>query len=411
MTPRAAAGPGIVGGAEVVGGVAQSRRRRSGAGWWRWAALGLVAAASGPAHAGDALRPRVPVVHLGERCLTVIDRSATPVVHLDYTFPLEDTCAGAQPAPLHQFVAFCRPLAPGQRWPEWISQADVEAARAQDIPLFPIAVGDVLADDPTWSSCWWRITPDEERRPLTCDAAREGVDWDVSALAPGPYVVAGYTHQPPRSLWSPRWGAFKVSDGPDPADGPPVAALAQREAFVHADEVVDLGVCVSAMDGATLELELALHDDAPEWQVLATGVPVTGATVDVSWTPPPAVLGADVRLRVTVTDPQGRTGTLESPELLHVLAVPLPNGGDGEPAPDDPPADPPDMCRDSDAPPQAVSCPTEPETTDADTDADGSETAAGCGCRRAPRRLDPGWAWCTCLLVAGACRRRAATCR
>lgn len=356
-------------------------------------------------HAGDALRPRVPVVHLGERCLTVVDRSASPVVHLDYTFLIEDTCAGAYPAPLHQFVALCRPPAPRQSLPEWISQRDVEDARAMDIPLFPIGPGDVLADDPTWSSCWWRITADDERGPLTCDVARGGVDWDVSGLALGPYVVAGYTFQPPRNLWSPRWGVFKVSDGPDPEDGPPVAALAQREAFVYADEVVDLGVCVSASEGSTLELELARDAEAPAWQVLATGIPVSGPTVDVPWTPPPEVHGADVRLRVTVIDPEGRTGTLESPELLHVLDVPLPEGVD--PPSDDPPEDPPDMCREPDASPAMVPCPMQPETTGAEDDEGAAEPTAGCGCRQGPRA--GAWAWpCVCVLLA---RRRRSTCR
>lgn len=383
---------------------ARAGRGRWAPAWWLGAA-GVVAAWAGTARAGDALRPRVPVVHLGERCLTVIDRRASPVIHLDYTFPIEDTCAGAYPAPLHQFLAFCRPRAPGEPWPEWISTADVEAARALDIPLYPLEAGDVLADDPSWSSCWWRITADDDRRPLTCDAALEGVDWDVSGLAPGAYVVAGYTHQPPRSLWSPRWGAFKVSDGPGPEDGPPVAVIGQREAFVYADDVVDLEVCVSAMAGSTLSLEVAAHADAPAWQVLATDVAVTGPTVRVPWMPPPELHAADVRLRVTVTDPQGRAGTLESPDLLSVLAVPRPSGGDGEPSEDEPLGEPPDMCRDPDLPPEALACPSTPETTGAEPSED-EAPPAGCGCRIPPSR---GWQWVWPWVVMVGWRR--ATCR
>ncbi len=135
-------------------------------------------------------------------------------MHLAYSFPVEDTCAGTYPAPAHQFFALCRPPGPGQALPQWISSADIAAAEALQIPLFPREPGDVLGES-EWKDCWGRVTEDEERRALTCDVARGGLDWDVSALAPGAYVIAGYTYHPPQNLWSPRWGVFKISAGPD----------------------------------------------------------------------------------------------------------------------------------------------------------------------------------------------------
>lgn len=370
--------------------------------------LGLVAGlGSAPARAGDALRPRVPVIHLGERCLTVVDQAATPVVHLDYTLLLEDTCAGTYPAPTHRFLALCRPPTVGEALPQWIARTDIEAAQAQSIQLPPIGTHDVLEASPAWSSCWWRVTADDEQRPLTCEAAREGVDWDVSALPPGAYAIAGYTYQPPRNLWSPRWGIFKLAPGPDLEDGPPVAVIAQREAFVHADEVVELAVCTSAMEGAVLRLEVARDEAEPSWQPLAADVPVAGDTAVVPWMPAPELLGASVRLRVSVTDPLGRTGTLESPEPLHVLDVPLPEGGDGVPQPD-PPEDPPDACREPEGAPK-VPCPVTPETMDPGEDEPElepepePEPTTGCGCTQTPA---PALAWAWPLLLAAAVRRR-----
>lgn len=358
--------------------------------------LGGVSLRSDAAAAGDALRERTPIVHIDETCLTVIDRQATPIVHLDYSFPVEDTCAGSFPAPTHQFLALCRPPAPGEALPQWITSADVAAAEALQIPLFPREPGDVLAESEVWSDCWGRVTGDDERAALTCEVARGGVDWDVSAVTPGAHVIAGYTYQPPRHLWSPRWGVFKICAGPDPDDAPPVAALAQREAFVYADQTIDLPVCVSAMPGSSLRLEYARHDDPPTWLPLAD-VAVTGAIVSVPWMPPPELHGEDVRLRVRVDDPLGRQGTFEAPELLHVLAVPSPTSGDH-----DPPGEPPDMCR-SDAPPEALHCPPLPTTDSETTTTDDTDAAPGCACAQTAARAP----WGAGLLLLGRRRRRA----
>jgi len=353
----------------------------------------------GVAHAGDALRDRTPIVHHGEVCLTVVDRIATPVVHLDYSFPVEDTCAGSYAAPTHQFLALCRPPAPGEALPQWISSADVAAAKALQIPLFPLEPGDLLAESAVWADCWWRVSADDDRRPLTCEVALGGVDWDVSALTPGPYVIAGYTYQPPRHLWSPRWGVFKIVAGPDPDEAPPVAALAQRETFVYADQKLEIPVCVSAMPGSSLRLEYARHEDAPVWQPLAE-VAVTDTVVSVPWTPPAEVHGEDVRLRVRVDDPLGRHGMLEAPELLHVLAVLSPTSSDG-----DPPDEPADMCRD-DAPPEALYCPPPPSGS-ADTGATEVTPDAGCACTQGSAGSGDAAGGAACLLLLGLLRRRA----
>ncbi len=353
---------------------------------------GLLTCGPAAALAGDALRERTPVVHRGETCLTVVDRGATPVVHLEYGFPVEDTCAGSYPAPTHQFIALCRPPAPGEALPQWISSADIDAAEALEIPLFPISADDILADSPAWSGCWSRVTADADRRPLTCEVALAGVDWDVSTLAPGTYVIAGYTFHAPRHRWSPRWGVFKIADA-DPDDAPPVAALAQREAFVYADQQLDLAVCVSAMPGSTLRIEYAIDGNAPTWLPLAE-LAVTGPVVSTPWTPPPAVHGEDVRLRVHVDDPLGRHGKLEAPELLHVLAVPSPTSGDGG---DEPTDEAGDACR-SPTPIEQPYCPPPPDPVEDSAD-EADEPAPGCSCTQ-------GASWSAWLLLIGLRRRR-----
>ena len=334
-------------------------------------------------------------MHRGETCLTVVDRGATPVLRLEYGFPVEDTCAGTYPAPAHQFIALCRPPAPDEALPQWITSADVAAARALQIPLFPISPHDILADSPAWTGCWTRVTADADRLPLTCEVALAGVDWDVSALAPGAHVIAGYTYQAPLHRWSPRWGVFKIADA-DPDDAPPVAALAQREAFVYADQQIDLAVCVSAMPGATLRIEYAIHTDAPTWLPLAE-LAVTDTIVSTPWTPPPAVHGEDVRLRVRVDDPLGRQGTLEAPELLHVLAVPSPTSSDN--GGDDGADEAGDACR-SATPIEPPYCPPPPDPVE---DSSADDPASGCNCTQ-------GAPWSAWLLLLGL-RRRRLSCR
>lgn len=234
----------------------------------------------------------------------------------------------------------------------------------------------MLADSPAWTGCWSAVTADDARAALSCEHALAGVTWDVSTLAPGAYIIAGYTHQPPRNLWSPRRGVFKIQSGPDPNAAPPVAAIGQREAFVYADQILEIPVCVSAMAGSSLRLEYALHEDPPSWQLLAQTA-VTGALVTVPWTPPPAVHGEDVRLRVRVDDPLGRHGTLAATELLHVLAVPSPTGGADDPAPEAV-----DMCRSG--APEALYCPPVDGSSSETGDAD-QPPRSGCACTHGER--------------------------
>ncbi|MEZ4448849.1 MAG: hypothetical protein R3B09_05150 [Nannocystaceae bacterium] len=363
-------------------------------------------ATSRPAHAGDALRERTPVIHLGESCLTVIDRAATPVIHLDYTLPFEDRCSGPHPPPSSHFFALCRPLVHGEALPQWITRADIAAAESLGFALPTLGAESVLEESPTWSGCWARINADDDRRPLTCDEALAGIEWDVSATAPGVYAVVAYTFYPPLNLWAPRWGIFAIHDG-DPGSIDPVAAIANRAGFVYADEVMTLEVCTSALAGSTLTVEYAIDGATPAWSIAVEGVAVEGSKVSASWDPPAEVETSNMRLRATITDPLGRARTLESPEVQAMLGVPSPTTGDV-----DPPPPLHDTCRDDAEPAQAVcgksSTSTSTSTGDADPTGDApSDPSSGCAC--AVDDVDPSvalFASILCLTLGAGRRRR-----
>ena len=72
---------------------------------------------------------------------------------------------------------------------------------------------------------WTRITADDERRPITYEAAKEPVLWDTTGLPVGPQIVYGYTWEPLINLWSRRMGVVQVVDDLDLAASPPALAV------------------------------------------------------------------------------------------------------------------------------------------------------------------------------------------
>lgn len=324
------------------------------------------------AYAGNVGLPRTPVIHRGEACMTRVDRTQGAVVHLDYTIPNNDLCLTEdepEGSRTHQFVAFCRDEPAAYTRPRWLTWSEVqENIDAGVVPEGEIAATDVLEGNPRHEGCWRPIVADVDRRPISCAAARPGVDWDTSDLAPGAYVVAGYTYEPPLNEWSPRRGVFKVFDG-DPDAAPPAAAIATAEAFVWKNQPVRLEVCVDVQDGSTLTASWALSTADPQWTVFLADEPIAAGALELEFLPPPEHAGEYLTVRVEVEDPLGRTAVAHMPGeiLAQTIEDPTPGGdttsgttGDDEPF---------DFCRDSpradDPPPCATPEPTEP---------------AGCGC-------------------------------
>ncbi|WAS92162.1 hypothetical protein [Nannocystis punicea] len=353
--------------------------------------------------AGNVGLPRTPVQHKDEVCLTRVDRSVDPVVHLEYTIPSVDICLTPdEPADsrTHQFVAFCRD-APPESIPHWLSLADVQANI--DSGYFDPAElkpNQIVEDTDYFADCWFPITTAAERRPITCEAARPGVDWDTSALAPGAYFVAGYTYEPTLNDWTPRRGVFRVHDG-DLAAAPPAAAIFTHTVDVWYGDPVRLAACVDAMPGSTWRLEFAEMPDEPrlelDWQTLLPVAPVESTDFDIEFVLDDA--HADVRLhvRLVVEDPEGRTTIAHMPTpgtvLMRKQTGVTGSGGD---EPNDF-----DFCRDNPAADKLPDCgqPSEPETSGETPE----DPADGCACSSTPSP-GPGSLMALVLLACG--RRR-----
>ena len=275
--------------------------------------------------ASNGLHPRTPVVWSDVPCMTVVERQSDPVLHLDYGIPLEDTDVTADEVPdsrRHQFLAFCRHHSPQAPLPVWVSAADVDAAEAKDlVPADSVSPEDVLDLSAQWSECFVRITSDEGRREITFATAAQGVNWDTSGLAPGAYMVEGYTWEPPYNIYSSRPGVVKVVDDVTAMDNPPAAAITSSETIVMSDEVAQIEGCVDASPGSTVTAEWAPSGDGPEqnWQAFVADEPVSGEAFAVEFLPPAEARGTTVNIRVTVTDPQDQTYTAYMTDGVIVL--------------------------------------------------------------------------------------------
>ena len=134
------------------------------------------------------------------------------------------------------------------------TQADVE--RAQDAGIGPgdIMPANIMETSTELADCWYRINADDDRRPITFAAAREGIDWDTTELPAGSYVIAGYTWWPPLNTWSSRPGVIKVVDDPDPAASAPALGISTTEQIVDLGETTTIEGCVSAEIGSTIQI-------------------------------------------------------------------------------------------------------------------------------------------------------------
>lgn len=290
----------------------------------RGAIAAAVLLAPAIAHAGDGLAPRTPVLWNDPPCMTVVDRSASPILHIDYAIPREDTMKTSdevEDSRRHQFIGFCRQESPQQPIPTWLSEADVQASGAMgELDPADIAPEEIL-EQSAWAGCFVRIDADAERRPITFAAAAEGVDWDTASLATGVYTVAGYTWQPPFNLWSPRPGVVKIVDAIGADDDPPALAVANGETIIHRDEVASIAGCVDALPGSTVTAAWAAvgPPDSQKWAEFATDVPVDGDSFTLDFTPPAEVIGDAANIRVVISAPNGKQYVAYMREQVTVL--------------------------------------------------------------------------------------------
>lgn len=374
------------------------------------AAALLLAPATTRAANGDL--PRTPMIHRGERCMTVVDRSVDPVVHLDWTIPSTDACLTADELPgsrTHQLVAFCHGDPVERLLPHWHTRAEADAAAAVDLTdVDPVPASDILDEHPDYAGCWSPIFPADERRAIVCSAARPGADWDTADLPAGAYLVRGYTFEPPLNTWSPRHGIFKIVDGPDPADAAPaVGFAADDDLYLWRNQPLAVRLCVDAMPGSAVTLAYAPSEAEPTWTDFVVDEPVTGADMTLEFLPPDSVAGQRVTLRAEIRDPQDRrfVAFLQSVIKVETVEDPNPPATTGDPtdtttAGDDTTGHPFDFCADNPAADDPPDCP--PVTGTTGTTGDDPAGPGGCNCTHAAPSP-------AALLVLLALRRRRAT--
>lgn len=281
--------------------------------------------------AGNGTHPRTPVIwDPRPPCMTIIDRSVSPALEFTYTIPYEDLRPAeavdeVDDSRQHQFLAFCRSHSVQDRLPVWLSNADVLAADAKGlIDAMTVTNDDVFDMSLEWMNCFVRITADEERRLITFAEAGKPVIWDTTGLPVGPYVIDGYTWEPPGNLFSLRPGVVKVIDDPDPAMSPPALAISNQidEEIVWETEQLKLYGCVSAMDGSTITGYWANTDDPDqplEWLSFEADTPVSGDEFELMFSPPPEAVGQLIALRVDIVDPMDRVFSAHMDILASVL--------------------------------------------------------------------------------------------
>jgi len=302
--------------------------------------LGLVLA-PGVVQAGNGMHPRTPVLWEPEpACMTIVDRSVSPVFEFQYTILYEDEVPPeamdeVEDSRTHQFLAFCRQHSVQIPLPVWLSQADVDRADEKDLvdPL-ELGPGDIIETSPEWMGCMVRITADDERRLITFAEAKKPVVWDTTGVPVGPYVISGYTWEPPFNIYSLRNGVVKVIDDPDPAMSPPALAIRNRldeDVIVWMGEDLRLFGCLDALDGSTISGYWAYteKEDQLTWNQFAADVPVEGGEFELAFTPPAGVYGL-LAIRVDITDPLDRTYTAHMDVLAQLLDTPAPAGTGGE---------------------------------------------------------------------------------
>jgi hypothetical protein len=289
--------------------------------------------------AANALRPRTPPEFGEVPCMMVVDKSVEPVLHIEYEVPWDDLDFTPEELPdtrRHQFFAF-GPLKWDFSLPNWINRHDYDRSEANgDFTREYDIDEDILDQSSLWpTGTWHRIMPDDARVPITHEQAALGIDWDLSTTDVGTWVVASYTWEPDNNLWEYRPGAVKIVDPGDPDSGAPAAFLSfEVPGFITAREPHDFAGCVDAAPGSTMTASWGLRvgNDEPQWQTFAQDEPAPDGTLALPFSAPDEAAGGQVKLRLEVTDPDGRRYVAFSP-FVSVVANPDPldddDGGDG----------------------------------------------------------------------------------
>lgn len=289
---------------------------------------------AGEAVAANQAKPRIPVTWSAAPCGQVVDRSQGTVVHFEYSVGEEDvgprTPDEVDDSRTMQFFAFAKQDFAGKP-PRWISQDDIDRAAAVDPMVVASAIepDDILTTTSRFAAGdWRRVTADDARVPITFAQAAMGVDWDLTDVPPGTYVMWGYTWEPVNNEWSARPGFVKVID-----DAATAAAAGPSVALLADEAIVDVGTphavpgCVDVAPGSTLTLQWGelVGSLEPQWQTVIDAEPVSTGELAVEFVAPAAAAGKTVKLRAIVDDGAGHSYVAYGPRTI---AVNPSDGGD-----------------------------------------------------------------------------------
>lgn len=289
----------------------------------------------------------MPPTFVETECITVVDKRLTSSIVLPYVVDVDDVLPedghiGLADSKTHQFFAFrgevvpqlpsyeLRPHDPATSLPlllpTWIDRDDLERAEAANLPTiapdFRAAdVGDdLLQTRSDLAQLWLAIEPGEARVPITMEQAMRGVRWDVSAVPPGLYQVAGFTFSPPYNGWEPRPGWIKIIDD---TQALPAVTVDAVDASLFDGQGRRISGCVNAPEGSTLRAWLSLEGAAdPSWRPFAERVPVTGESFELCLHSPQAGLAGMARVRVAITAPDGAESVAYAPDRLVLIGTP-----------------------------------------------------------------------------------------
>ena len=292
---------------------------------------GRAAAHFGPAEAPDFGNPE---------CITVIDAREQSELLLSYVLGYDDT----EPelghiflpdSKTHSFFAFRGAVVadlpryrylpfggePSLELPLWIDRDDVMRAEANynpsDVPDFhpeTIVDADYLRVRTDLAEQWLEVSREPARVPITLEQAARGVVWDVSGVAPGVYQVAGYVFSPPYNAWEPRPGLIKIIDGEHDA---PAVVLDSIDGMIFAGQGRRITGCVDAPAGSTLTASFRVDGEPDDsWREWSTAATVASGVVDLCFQSPDPGLAGLVRMRVTVTAPDGTRMVAYSKDAL-----------------------------------------------------------------------------------------------
>jgi hypothetical protein len=215
--------------------------------------------------------------------------------------------------------------------PLWLEQSDVTRAAGAvrpvdmvDFTASQVQPGDVLATRSDLASHVHAISGVAERVPITKRQAEKGVHWDLHALVPGLYSVAGYVFSPPYNDWAARAGIIKLIDGKTAV---PAAVIEPIDTTLFAGQGRRIRGCVDAPAGSTLSAWVRAEDQPnAAWEAWLQREPLAAVGKDgafeLCFPNPPAGRSGVLRVRVEVTAPDGQRSAAYSPDTLLAVATP-----------------------------------------------------------------------------------------